>query len=133
MNISQAAKQLDLSSTTLRYYETIGLIPPIERTAGGARNYSEENVDWIYTIKCMRDAGLSIDALIRYNALYQKGEDTFEDRKNILLNERQTLSSKISELQETLGRLDYKLTNFYGTNGATVCPETNKLNLEIKA
>ncbi|MHC5249498.1 MerR family transcriptional regulator [Enterococcus sp. LJL90] len=129
MNISQAAKQLDLTSTTLRYYETIGLIPPIERTASGVRNYSEENVDWIYTIKCMRDAGLSIDSLIQYNALYLEGAQTYDERKAILMKERQNLVDKIAEFQTTLSRLDYKLNNFYSSDGATICDTQNSTEL----
>ncbi|WP_265455233.1 MerR family transcriptional regulator [Enterococcus sp. HY326] len=129
MNISQAAKQLDLTSTTLRYYETIGLIPPIERTASGVRNYSEENVDWIYTIKCMRDAGLSIDSLIQYNALYLEGAQTYDERKTILMKERQNLVDKIAEFQTTLARLDYKLNNFYSSDGATICDTENPAEL----
>ncbi len=121
MNISQAAKKLELTSATLRYYEKIGLIPPIERTSGGIRNYSEANLDWIHTIKCMREAGLSIESLIEYNALYKAGEQTFEERKQILLEERLNLLTKIAELERTLGKLDYKLEHFYGTKESALC------------
>lgn len=113
MNISDVAKQLDLTPTTLRYYETIGLIPPIERTSGGKRIYCEADIDWIFTIKYMREAGLSIDSLIEYNALYLEGDETYEDRKEILLKERQKLLDKLNDIKITLERLDYKITKYY--------------------
>lgn len=113
MNISEVSKQLDLTPTTLRYYETIGLIPPIERTSGGIRVYCEADIDWIFTIKYMREAGLSIDSLIEYNALYLEGEETYEDRKEILLRERQKLLDKLTDIKLTIERLDYKITRYY--------------------
>ncbi|MBO6438777.1 MerR family transcriptional regulator [Enterococcus faecalis] len=112
MNISQVAKQLELTPTTLRYYETIGLIPPIERTSSGIRVYCEADIDWIFTIKCMREAGLSIDSLIEYNALYLEGEETYQDRKEILLKERQNLLDKINDIKLTLDRLEYKISKY---------------------
>ena len=58
MKIAQAAKQLELSTATLRYYENIGLIRPIRRDENGIRDYTEEDIQWIEFIKCMRNAGL---------------------------------------------------------------------------
>ena len=70
MKIAQAAKQLDLSTATLRYYENIGLIREIKRDDHGIRDYTEDDLQWIEFIKCMRNAGLSIDALREYTALF---------------------------------------------------------------
>lgn len=58
MKIAQAAKQLDLSTATLRYYENIGLIREIKRDDHGIRDYTEDDLQWIEFIKCMRNAGL---------------------------------------------------------------------------
>ena len=63
MRISEVSETCDFSSDTLRYYERIGLIPSIKRTRGGIREYSETDVKWIEFVKCMRNAGLSIEVL----------------------------------------------------------------------
>lgn len=112
MNISQAAKETELSAVTLRYYEKVGLIPPIERKNGSVRNYSLPDIEWIKFIKCMRSAGLSIEALIQYTTLFLEGSDTERQRQQILQAEREGLQQKYQELGSTLQRLDQKI-EFY--------------------
>ncbi|WP_045508275.1 MerR family transcriptional regulator [Bacillus amyloliquefaciens] len=113
MKIAQAAKQVELSTATLRYYESIGLIPPVKRNESGIRDYDENDVNWIQFIKCMRSAGLSIEALIEYTALFTEGADhTIEPRKNILINERKRLTEKQREIDETINRLNKKIEDY---------------------
>ncbi|APH47649.1 MerR family transcriptional regulator, mercuric resistance operon regulatory protein [Bacillus velezensis M27] len=113
MKIAQAAKQVELSAATLRYYEGIGLIPPVKRDESGIRDYDEDDVNWIQFIKCMRSAGLSIEALIEYTALFIEGADhTIEPRKNILINERKRLTEKQREIDETIKRLNRKIEDY---------------------
>ena len=69
---------------TLRYYERVGLIPPVGRK-GGIRNYNESDVKWIEFILCMRSAGVPIEELVRYVALYREGSGTTAERKGILI------------------------------------------------
>ena len=66
MTIAETAKKYDISADTLRYYERIGLIPPVPRTRSGIRDYDESSCGWVEFIKCMRGAGLQIEALIEY-------------------------------------------------------------------
>lgn len=109
MTIAEVSKRYDLTSDTLRYYERVGLIPNVNRTAGGIRNYQEEDCKWIEFIKCLRSAGLPIDVLIEYVRLFQLGDSTIEDRKALLIAQRGQLVQRIAEMQETLKRLDYKI------------------------
>ena len=69
MTIAEASKKYDISADTLRYYERIGLIPPVPRTKSGIRDYDEASCGWIQLMKCMRKAGVQIEALIEYVAL----------------------------------------------------------------
>lgn len=109
MTIAEVSKRYDLTPDTLRYYERVGLIPNVNRTAGGIRNYQEEDCKWIEFIKCLRSAGLPIDVLIEYVRLFQLGDSTIEDRKALLIAQRGQLVQRIAEMQETLKRLDYKI------------------------
>lgn len=76
MTIAEVSRRFDLSADTLRYYERIGLIPPVPRTKSGIRDYDEESCNWIELMKCMRAAGVQIEALIEYVALFQRGDET---------------------------------------------------------
>ncbi|CAH1210389.1 MerR family transcriptional regulator [Paenibacillus sp. JJ-223] len=114
MNITKVAEQFDLTSATLRYYEQVGLIPPVRRKENGVRDYTEEDIKWVEFIKCMRSAGLTIEALIEYTSLFMKGDHTLEDRKKILIDERTKLAAKQREIEETIRRLDLKIDDYDG-------------------
>jgi DNA-binding transcriptional MerR regulator len=109
MKISEVSEQSGLSVDTLRYYEKIGLLPAVNRTDGGVRDYSTLDLRRVNFIKCMRTAGLPIDVLIQYYALVQQGDETIEARKEILQDQRDKVMAKIAELQETLDLLNYKI------------------------
>ena len=66
MTISEVSNKYNLSAETLRYYERVCVIPPVNRNENGIRDYTEVNCNWVNFIKCMRDAGLSIESLIEY-------------------------------------------------------------------
>jgi len=125
MTISEIAKKYDLTPDTLRYYERIGLIPPVPRSASGLRDYDEESCNWVEFIKCMRSAGLPIEVLIDYVQLFRKGDSTIPARKEILIEQREILRAKIDELQKTLARLDYKI-ELYESGKMKKCEEKLK-------
>lgn len=109
MKISEVSEQSGLSLDTLRYYEKIGLLPPVNRTDGGIRDYNELDLRRVDFIKCMRTAGLPVEVLIEYFALVQQGDETIEARKEILQEQRGQLMARMAELQETLDLLNYKI------------------------
>lgn len=109
MKIAEVSEQYGISPDTLRFYERIGLIPPVNRNRGGIRDYSEIDIRWIEFIKCMRSAGLPIEVLIEYVRLVQQGDQTIEARKEILKEQREQLAARIMEMQKTLDLLDYKI------------------------
>ena len=112
MTIAEVSKKYDLSADTLRYYERIGLIPPVNKNSSGNRDYTEDDCRWVKFIKCMRSAGLSIEVLIEYVALFQKGKETISVRKELLQEQRKQIADKIEELQNTLAYLDHKLDGY---------------------
>lgn len=88
MTIAEVSKQYNISADTLRYYERIGLIPPVNRNKNGIRDYTDEDCKWVDFIKCMRSAGLPIEVLIEYVTLFRQGNSTIEARKEILIEQR---------------------------------------------
>jgi DNA-binding transcriptional MerR regulator len=109
MKIAEVSERYGLLSDTLRYYERIGLIPPVNRNQGGIRNYGEIDVMRVEFIKCMRSAGLPIEVLIDYMGLVQQGDQTIEARKEILKEQREQLLSRMQEMQKTLDILNHKI------------------------
>ena len=112
MTIAEASRKYDISADTLRYYERIGLIPPVPRTRGGVRDYGEESCGWIQLMKCMRAAGVQIEALIEYVDLFQQGDATLDARKALLVEQRDQLVSRMAEMQASLDLLNSKIDGY---------------------
>jgi DNA-binding transcriptional MerR regulator len=109
MKIAEVSERYGISSDTLRYYERIGLIPPVNRNENGIRDYNELDLRRVEFIKCMRSAGLPIEVLIDYVALVQQGDLTIEARKEILREQRQLLADRMREMQKTMDILNHKI------------------------
>ncbi len=117
MNIS---KVLD----TLRYYERVGVIPEVTRTAGGIRDYQEVDIGWVENAVCMRDAGVPVEMLIEYVRLFQLGDDTIEARANLLKEAREHILEAKKKYDVALEKLDYKIGRY------EIAQETGKLTWE---
>jgi DNA-binding transcriptional MerR regulator len=115
MRISKVSEQSGVSSDTLRYYERIGLLPPVNRNENGIRDYNELDVRRVEFVKCMRSAGLPIEVLIEYYGLVQQGDQTIEARKEILIAQREKLVAKMAEIQKTLDLVDHKINVYEKT------------------
>lgn len=112
MTIAEVSRKYDISADTLRYYDRIGLIPPVPRTRGGLRDYGEESCGWIQLMKCMRAAGVQIEALIEYVDLFQQGDATLDARKALLVEQRDQLVSRMAEMQASLDLLNQKIDRY---------------------
>ncbi len=112
MTIAEVARRYGVSADTLRYYERIGLIPPVPRNKSGVRDYDESSCAWVELMKCMRSAGVQIEALIEYVALYQQGDGTADARKAILIEQREQLKARMADMQASLDRLDDKIERY---------------------
>ena len=110
MTIKEVSKKYDISEDTLRYYERIGLLPKVPRKKSGIRDFDDTSCKWIEFIKCMRSAGMRIEALIEYMNLFQEGKKTVTARKNLLLEQREILEEKRNDITKTIERLDYKIS-----------------------
>ena len=112
MTIKEVSEKYGIPAETLRYYERAGVIPPVNRTAGGIRDFTEEDMRWVENAKCMRGAGLPIEALIEYQRLYREGDGTFQARCDLLTEQRAILLAQQKQLNETLAKLNYKISRY---------------------
>ena len=111
MTIGEVSEKFEMTTDTLRYYERIGLIPPVPRKKNGIRDFDEQSCKWVAFVKCMRSAGVQIEALIEYVSLMQK-DTGIERRKNILIEQRARLQQQAETLRTTIERLDYKIEHY---------------------
>lgn len=125
MTIKEAAELTGVSIDNLRYYERIGLIPPVPRTKSGIRDYDEISIRWIEFVMKFKKAGASIESIIEYIRLAQIGESTKLARRHILIEIKEVIEERMKELQECLDITDYKINNYYN-----VCEPVTKELIE---
>lgn len=109
MTIAEVSRKFGLSADTLRYYERIGLIPAVPRAKNGIRDYDENSCRWIELMKCLRAAGVRIETLVEYVALFEQGDETADARKALLEEQRDRLTAHIAQMQQSLDRLSSKI------------------------
>ncbi|MDF2652356.1 MAG: adhR 2 [Paenibacillus sp.] len=115
MQIAEVNEKFVLSQDTLRYYERIGLIPRVNRNKSGIRDYTEEDCRWVEFIKCMRGVGLPVEILIEYVGLFQQGDETMEARKELLIEQRKQLITKMEDMKNVFERLNNKISRYEQT------------------
>lgn len=112
MTIKEVSEKFDISQDTLRYYERVGMIPPVTRTAGGIRDYQKDDIAWVELAICMRSAGLPVEAMIEYVRLTQEGDSTIPARLQLLADQREALLKQKEKIDAMLNRLNYKIGRY---------------------
>ena len=121
MTIGEASEKTGLSADTLRYYEKIGLIPPVPRRENGLRDYGAETIKLVALIQRLKETGMQLETIQAYLRLAMLGSSTREERRGLLLETRENIMKKIDGLLACLRRrTDDQLAHYE----STVTPET---------
>ena len=112
MTIKQVCQRYGLTQDTLRYYEKIGVIPPVHRSASGIRDYDEHDLGWVENAVCLRSAGVPVESIAEYVKLYQAGDETFAARRDLLSHVLADLTEQRSQLDAAIQRLTYKVSRY---------------------
>lgn len=113
-SISEVAAASGLTAHTLRWYERIGLLDPVDRSASGRRSYCDADLHRLAFLGRLRLTGMTVADMLKYVELARLGEQTFEDRRDLLLAHREEVRQRIADLHATLAVLDYKIDLYAG-------------------
>ncbi|MGA8113807.1 MAG: MerR family transcriptional regulator [Actinocatenispora sp.] len=108
----QVAERFELSHDTLRYYERIGVLSPVERASTGHRRYRAGDVELLDLVRCLRDTGMPIERMRRFADLVRGGEATIPERIELLSDHDSQLAERIAVLRERQQRIQGKI-NYY--------------------
>ena len=111
-SIQDVSNKTGLSTHTLRYYEKEGLISGLERSQGGFRQYTDEDLERLGLIRCLKNTGMSIQEIARFVQLTHEGDHTLEERVELLREHRERVLERMAEMQEHLDKVTWKL-NFF--------------------
>lgn len=107
-SIGEAAQRMHLSAPTLRYYDKEGLLPFVDRSAGGARMFKESDFEWLRLIECLKSTGMPIRDIKQFIDWYMEGDTTLPQRRDMFYERRRAVEAQIEALQATLDMIDYK-------------------------
>lgn len=111
-SIKQAAEKVNLTEYTIRYYDKEGLLPFVERDKLGNRAFTEDDLEWLGLICCLKNTGMPIKQIKEFIRLCLDGDETLEIRKELLIEHRREVLRKISELKLNLEKINYKISHY---------------------
>ncbi|WP_260614792.1 MerR family transcriptional regulator [Streptomyces sp. WAC05292] len=112
--ISEVEARTGLSQHTLRWYERIGLMRQVDRSHSGQRRFSDSDLQWLAFVGKLRTTGMSVADMVRYAELVREGEHTVDQRRELLERTRNEVRARISELNDALAVLDFKIDLYTG-------------------
>jgi DNA-binding transcriptional MerR regulator len=110
--IKQVSEKTSLPPHVLRYYENEGLLPSISRSRNGVRRYSDEDLEWIGLICCLKNTGMSIKQIKSFVELSVKGDKTLKQRVEMLLEHKKNVEDQIQEMHQHLEKVTCKIEKF---------------------
>ena len=124
--IQEVCEKTGLSAHTLRYYEKEGLLTDIGRSQGGFRQYSDENLEWLGLICCLKNSGMPLQEIAHFVRLAHEGDCTLEERVELLKEHREKIMERMDETQQYLDKITWKVNFFSEKLQAWQAQETLK-------
>ncbi len=111
-SIKQVAERTRLKEHVLRYYEKEGLLPSVGRSQSGMRRYSEDDLEWLGLICCLKNTGMSIKQIRAFVELSVRGEETLRQRCDLLLEHKRSVEAEIAQMRRHLEKVAHKIAFF---------------------
>ncbi|MFC5653290.1 MerR family transcriptional regulator [Paenibacillus solisilvae] len=111
-SIKQISMKTNLKPHVLRYYEKEGLLPFVNRSESGIRLYSDDDLEWLGLICCLKNTGMSIKQIKIFVELSVQGEETIKQRCNIMVEHKKSVEAQIVEMQKHLQKVAHKIEYF---------------------
>lgn len=106
--VKQLSQKMNISAHTIRFYDDQGLFPDVKRDSHGNRLFTDDNLEWISLVLCLRNTGMSVADIRHYIDLCQEGEVTVHERYQIILKQKEKAEADLMEMQKRLGILNMK-------------------------
>lgn len=107
-SIGEVAKKLNLSTSTLRYYDKEGLLPFVERNNSGIRTFTDDDLKLLYIIECLKNTGMPIKDIKVFIDWCMLGDSTLNERYNMFIERKKIVEEQMACLQKTLDTIAYK-------------------------
>lgn len=124
-SIGEISELLNISISTLRYYDKEGLLPLVNRTSGNIRVFDEADLECLKMIECLKTTGMQLKDIKTFFEWCEEGDATIEKRYELFLLQKEKTEKQIAELQNALVRINYKCEYYRiaKENGTTNVPD----------
>lgn len=106
--VGEMAKYLDVTPSTLRYYDKEGLLPFVERSHSGIRMFKDTDYEWLQIINCLKKTGMPLKDIKDFIYMAMAGDETIDERLELFKKQKAVIENQIAELQDTLNTLNFK-------------------------
>jgi DNA-binding transcriptional MerR regulator len=107
-SIGDISKMLNISISTLRYYDKTGLLPLVNRSSGNIRVFDDTDVECLKMIECLKNTGMPLKDIKLFFEWCEEGDPTINQRYELFLHQKEKTEKQISLLQNALKRINYK-------------------------
>ena len=111
-SIGQVAKKMGLTAHTLRYYDKEGLMPFVKKNSSGLRMFSDEDIDWLVVIECLKGTGMQLKDIKQYIDWCQEGDATIGRRLEMFKRQKAKLEEQLRQLQQYMEKINYKIAYY---------------------
>lgn len=108
MQIGEISKLTGLSISTLRYYDKHGLLPNLDRTPGGIRTFTKDDLNTINMINCLKTSGMKINDIKQFMEWCSQGDKTINNRLNMFYEQEKNIIKQIEDLNKSLKLIKFK-------------------------
>lgn len=106
--IKDVSREMNISEHTLRFWAKEGLFPSLTRNKNNVRTFTEDDLQWVFLVKCFRNAGLQLVEVKKYITLCQIGDETIPERYDIIKTAKQRTIEQLDDLNKQLDKLNFK-------------------------
>ena len=111
-SIGQVAQKMGLTAHTLRYYDKEGLLPFVKKNSSGLRMFSDEDIDWLVVIECLKGTGMQLKDIKQYIDWCQEGDATIGRRLEMFKRQKAKLEEQLRQLQQYMEKINYKIAYY---------------------
>jgi DNA-binding transcriptional MerR regulator len=107
-SIGEISELLNISISTLRYYDKEGLLPLVNRTSGNIRVFNDADLECLKMIECLKTTGMQLKDIKTFFEWCEEGDSTIDKRYELFLQQKEKTEKQIEALQDALTRVNYK-------------------------
>ncbi|MFI3236900.1 MAG: MerR family transcriptional regulator [Lachnospiraceae bacterium] len=112
LKISDVAKEFEITTHTIRYYDKLGLLTQIQRGEGGVRCFTQEDIDRLGVIKCLKNTGMTMQDIKEFMDIYSEEQSGIDLKRKRIEKQKEILEAKVQELEEHIDQSNFKLWFF---------------------